>query len=260
MAPIAVHRDRLSVDRPWTRKPEAFDVPLSTPKTSAATTMARARIIGSRLFAIAALAAANTGCGGVQHAIDAAVARQVDSAAASLTSAATTAVSSAATAAANTVATSSPTAAGGVGTTVSSKDFIDKAIALVNAGRGVARKCGTTDYPAVGALKWQPQAEQAALAQVQYLQQNNVFTHDGAGGSTVGSRLTAAGYVWQSVGENIAAGFPDLETTVKGWFDSEGHCANLMNAAFTDLGVAEVIGSSTNTYKTYWGMVLARPQ
>jgi len=149
---------------------------------------------------------------------------------------------------------------GAVGTTVSSKDFIDKAIALVNAGRGVARKCGTTDYPAVGALKWQPQAEQAALAQVQYLQQNNVFTHDGAGGSTVGSRLTAAGYVWQSVGENIAAGFPDLETTVKGWFDSEGHCANLMNAAFTDLGVAEVIGSSTNTYKTYWGMVLARPQ
>jgi uncharacterized protein YkwD len=62
------------------------------------------------------------------------------------------------------------------------------------------------------------------------------------------------------VGENLAAGFPDLEMTVKGWFDSEGHCVNLMNAAFTDLGVAEVLGSSTNTYKTYWGMVLARPQ
>ncbi len=223
--------------------------------------MARASIRGSRIFAITVLAAAHTGCGGVQHAIDAAVARQVDSAAASLTSAATTAVASAATTAANTIATSSPTVAGGgVGTTVSSKDFIDKAIALVNAGRGVARKCGTTDYPAVGALKWQPQAEQAALTQVQYLQQNNLFTHDGASGSTVGSRLTATGYVWQSVGENIAAGFPDLETTVKGWFDSEGHCVNLMNGAFTDLGIAEVVGSSTNTYKTYWGMVLARPQ
>jgi uncharacterized protein YkwD len=222
--------------------------------------MARTRIIGSRIFAIAALAAANTGCGGVQHAIDAAVARQVDSAAASLSSAATTAVASAG--AANTIATNSPTVAGSgaVGTTVSSKDFIDKAIALVNAGRGVARKCGATDYPAVGALKWQPQAEQAALTQIQYLQKNNLFTHDGASGSTVGSRLTAAGYVWQTVGENIAAGFPDLETTVKGWFDSEGHCANLMNAAFTDLGVAEVLGNSTNTYKTYWGMVLARPQ
>jgi uncharacterized protein YkwD len=33
-----------------------------------------------------------------------------------------------------------------------------------------------------------------------------------------------------------------------------------MNAAFTDLGVAGVLGSSTNSYKTYWGMVLARPQ
>jgi uncharacterized protein YkwD len=230
-------------------------------ETLAAPNMARAGIKGKRLIAIAVLAAANAGCGGVQNAIDAAVARQVDSAAASLTTAATTAVASAATTAANTIATSSPTiAGGGVGTTVSSKDFIDKAIALVNAGRGVARKCGTTDYPAVGALKWQTQAEQAALTQVQYLQQNNLFTHDGAGGSTVGARLTATGYVWQTVGENIAAGFPDLETTVKGWFDSEGHCVNLMNAAFTDLGVAAVLGSSTNKYKTYWGMVLARPQ
>lgn len=220
--------------------------------------MARAGIRGSRIFVIAVMAAAHTGCGGVQNAIDAAVAKQVDSAAASLTNAATAAVASAA----NTIATSSPTASGSgaVGTTVTSKDFIEKAIALVNAGRGVARKCGTTDYPAVGALKWQSQTEQAALTQVQYLQQNNLFTHDGAGGSTVGSRLTATGYVWQTVGENIAAGFPDLETTVKGWFDSEGHCVNLMNAAFTDLGIAGVQGSSTNTYKTYWGMVLARPQ
>jgi uncharacterized protein YkwD len=220
--------------------------------------MARAGIRGKRIIAMAVLAAANAGCGGVQNAIDAAIAKQVDSAAASLT----TAVASAATTAANTIATSSPsvTGSGAAGTTVSSKDFIDKAIALINAGRGVARKCGTTDYPAVGALKWQPQAEQAALTQAQYLQQNNLFTHDGAGGSTVGSRLTATGYVWQTVGENIAAGFPDLETTVKGWFDSEGHCVNLMNAAFTDLGVAAVLGSSTNTYKTYWGMVLARPQ
>lgn len=229
--------------------------------------MSRASIRGSRIFAIAALAAAHTGCGGVQQAIDAAVAKQVEAAAASAASASaasasTTAVSSAGVTAANTIATSSPTVASGgaAGTTVSSKDFIDKAIALVNAGRGVARKCGTTDYPAVGALKWQPQAEQAALTQIQYLQKNNLFTHDGASGSTVGSRLTATGYVWQSVGENIAAGFPDLEMTVKGWFDSEGHCINLMNAAFTDLGVAEVLGSSTNTYKTYWGMVLARPQ
>ncbi|MCX7213675.1 MAG: CAP domain-containing protein [Burkholderiales bacterium] len=235
---------------------------VSPVETRVAKTMARAGIRVNRIFAITVLAAAQTGCGGVQNAIEAAVARQVDSAAASLNSAATTAVASAANSAANTIATSSPTVAGSgaIGTTVTSKDFIDKAIALVNAGRSVARKCGTTNYPAVGALKWQAQAEQAALTQAQYLQQNNLFTHDGAGGSTVGSRLTATGYVWQSVGENIAAGFPDLETTVKGWFDSEGHCANLMNAAFTDLGVAGVLGSSTNSYKTYWGMVLARPQ
>jgi hypothetical protein len=71
----------------------------------------------------------------------------------------------------------------------------------------VARNCGTTAFAAARPLAWQGQAEQAALAQAQYLQQNNLFSHTGAGGSSVGDRLTATGYVWSTVGENLAAGF-----------------------------------------------------
>jgi uncharacterized protein YkwD len=169
------------------------------------------------------------------------------------------AVSAAETSAATPTARAAAVGPASVGSTVD-KAFSDRMLELLNAARSVARNCGATAFPAVGPLVWNTQTEQAARTQAEYLQQNNLFTHDGAGGSTVGSRLTATGYVWRSVGENIAAGFPDLETTVKGWFDSEGHCINLMNAAYTDLGIAGVLGNSTNTYKTYWGMVLARPQ
>jgi uncharacterized protein YkwD len=140
------------------------------------------------------------------------------------------------------------------------KSFADQTLEAVNAARAVARNCGTTAFAAAGPLKWQAQTEQAALVQAQYLQQNNLFSHTGANGSTVGDRLTATGYAWSTVGENIAAGYGDLAGVVKGWLDSPGHCVNVMNPNFTDLGVALVQGTSSNTYRTYWGMVLARPR
>jgi uncharacterized protein YkwD len=152
------------------------------------------------------------------------------------------------------------TASAAAATATVSKTFADQTLERINAVRAVGRKCGAVDAPAVGPLVWQAQTEQAALAHAQYLQQNNGFSHTGAGGSSVGDRLTATGYVWQTVGENIAAGYPDLATALQGWIDSPGHCVNLMSGSFTDLGVALVNGTSSNTYRTYWGMVLARPR
>jgi uncharacterized protein YkwD len=140
------------------------------------------------------------------------------------------------------------------------KSFADQTLDAVNAARATARNCGAVAYAAAGPLKWQAQTEQAALAQAQYLQQNNLFSHTGTNGSSVGDRLTATGYVWSTVGENIAAGHADLASVVKGWLDSPGHCVNVMNPSFTDLGVSLVPGTSSNTYRTYWGMVLARPR
>jgi len=138
--------------------------------------------------------------------------------------------------------------------------FPDLVLQSVNAARSVTRRCGTTDHPAAPPLKWQTQVEQAALTQAQFLQQNNLFSHTGANGSSVGDRVTATGYVWQTVGENIAAGFPDLDSVVQGWLDSPGHCVNVMNPAFVDLGVVLLQGTASNTYRNYWAMVLARPR
>ncbi len=140
------------------------------------------------------------------------------------------------------------------------KSFPVRLLEALNAARAVPRVCGTTAYPAASPLSWQPQAEQAALAQAQYLQRNNLFTHAGANGSTIGDRMTAAGYVWQSVGENLAAGYTDFAAVLQGWLDSPGHCANVMNGAFVDVGVALVQGTSSNTYRTYWAMALGRPR
>lgn len=140
------------------------------------------------------------------------------------------------------------------------KSLPARIVEALNAARAVPRLCGSTAYPAAGPLAWHPRAEQAALVQAQYLQRNNLFTHTGADGSTIGDRMTATGYVWQTVGENLAAGYPDFDGVLQGWLDSPGHCANVMNGAFVDVGVVLVQGTASNTYRTYWAMAAGRPR
>ncbi|MCA3180787.1 MAG: CAP domain-containing protein [Burkholderiaceae bacterium] len=163
-------------------------------------------------------------------------------------------------AASTTPATSTNTPTGPAATPTSEKTFPDRVVEALNAARAVPRSCGGTAFPAAGPLRWQAQTEQAALTQAQYLQQNNLFTHTGANGSSVGDRLTTTGYTWQSVGENLAAGYSDFAAVLQGWIDSPGHCINVMNGNYVDVGVVLVQGTSSNTYRTYWAMVLGRPR
>ncbi|WP_052807467.1 CAP domain-containing protein [Risungbinella massiliensis] len=54
---------------------------------------------------------------------------------------------------------------------------------------------------------------------------------------------------FSSAGENIAAGQKTAAEVVKGWMNSEGHRANILNASYTHIGVGFVEGGS---YGTYW--------
>lgn len=58
------------------------------------------------------------------------------------------------------------------------------------------------------------------------------FTH----GSDFSARLTAVGYVWSSAGENIATGFATPRQVVRAWMGSPGHCRNILDPTFADVG------------------------
>ncbi|RMX65756.1 hypothetical protein KXD40_004187 [Peronospora effusa] len=75
--------------------------------------------------------------------------------------------------------------------------------------------------------------------------------HDGSDGSTLSTRVTDAGYDWEALAENIAAGQTDVASVVKGWMESEGHRTNIMNADYTMLGAAYAYSAET-TYTHYW--------
>jgi uncharacterized protein YkwD len=89
---------------------------------------------------------------------------------------------------------------------------------------------------------------------------NDFFSHVSSDGRNFIQRIEAAGYAWWSAGENIAAGYPTIQKAIDGWIDSDGHCKNLMNPDFKEVGVACVSGTAANRYGSYWTMDLAKPK
>ena len=154
-----------------------------------------------------------------------------------------------------------PAPGSGVLSTCGLSDFSTRILQRINTLRASGANCGSSGQfapaPAVG---WNAQLTQAADGHSQDMAAQNYFDHTSRDGRTFSQRIDATGYVWSTVGENIAAGYPSVDAVMDGWIQSAGHCANLMNANFTEIGVACVPGTSSTAYNNYWTMDLARPR
>ena len=100
---------------------------------------------------------------------------------------------------------------------------------------------------------------QAATAHSQDMAANNYFSHTSQDGRSMADRINATGYAWSTIGENIAAGYPGVNAVVDGWMASDGHCANIMKAAFQEMALA-CVASSSSSYSNYWTMEAGRPR
>ena len=115
--------------------------------------------------------------------------------------------------------------------------------ALTNAHRAAAGLAPLLISPAINA---------AAEGHSQYQASINQMTH----GTNPGARITAAGFAWGTWGENVAAGQSSCALVVGAWMNSSGHRANILNPAFTHIGIAVVVAPSGYQY---WTMDLAAP-
>jgi len=105
---------------------------------------------------------------------------------------------------------------------------------LVNAQRAGA---------GCGALSLHPALTAAADGHAEDMKANGYFSHDSQDGRSPFDRITAAGYSYRTAGENIAQGQRDAAAVMDAWMNSSGHRANILNCAFTDLGVGYAEGS-----------------
>lgn len=111
---------------------------------------------------------------------------------------------------------------------------------LVNDVRKKGCHCGQQYMAPAPPLVWNERLEQVARAHSRDMADKKFFSHTGSGGAGSGERIRAAGYNWTVYGENIAEGFPTERQVVEGWLKSPGHCSNIMNPNFTEMGVARV--------------------
>ena len=119
--------------------------------------------------------------------------------------------------------------------------------------------CGSTYYNAAAPVAWNGRLFDAAAGHAQDMATNNYFSHVSQDGRTFSQRITNAGYAWSTVAENIAAGQGTVAQVMDGWLQSPGHCANIMNGNYTEIGVA-CARNDASTYKQYWAMELGRPK
>ncbi|MEJ6000824.1 CAP domain-containing protein [Paucibacter soli] len=137
-------------------------------------------------------------------------------------------------------------------------DFQAELLRLVNEQRARGGLCGSTRFAPAPALRWNTLLGQAAARHALDMAAHDHFSHTGTDGSDAGARISASGYRWSRWGENIAAGYDSSAAVVAGWIASEGHCRNLMQAEFTEIGLA-CVRSNAGQYRIWWAQTLAAP-
>jgi len=122
---------------------------------------------------------------------------------------------------------------------------------LVNEVRATGYNCGSGgNFGPAGPLTMQPNLRCAARVHSKDMDERNFFDHTNPSGESPFDRMGMAGYSFSTAGENIAGGSPDAAGTMDQWLNSSGHCANIMNPSFTEIGVGYHPGGNWGTLWT----------
>ena len=128
----------------------------------------------------------------------------------------------------------------------------EETLRLLNGHRAAGENCGGIDYAQVAPLSMHGALLGAARAHSLDMAEHGFVGHEGSDGSTFEQRIDAAGYPGQLPwGENVAAGYATPEDVVAGWMGSPGHCANIMEPGFVEIGVGYAFREDS-PYGAFW--------
>ncbi len=134
-----------------------------------------------------------------------------------------------------------------------------RALELVNEVRARGTRCGTQAFAAAPPLTLSHTLAGVAFGHAADMAEHDYFEHVDPAGQSPADRVRAAGYSERVVGENIAYGPESVDEVVKGWLGSPGHCANIMDPRFEQMGFAYAAGHGVR-HGLYWVQVFAEPR
>lgn len=140
---------------------------------------------------------------------------------------------------------------------ISSRREVVSVLAETNEGRSKTQDCGIHGFKApVGEVQLNDLLMLAAQAHTDDMIQMNKMQHEGSDDSTPFERAKRQNYPGSTIGENVAMGQTDGSEVVAAWIDSDGHCQNLMNGRFDEMGVG--YGISPMTGRSFWTQLFGR--
>ena len=92
----------------------------------------------------------------------------------------------------------------------------------------------------LSALNADAELSRVARIKSQDMRDNGYFSHNSPIYGTPFEMMQSFGIRYRTAGENIAMGYRTPQSVVDGWMNSEGHRKNILNAAFTKIGVGYV--------------------
>jgi len=135
----------------------------------------------------------------------------------------------------------------------------NRTLQLVNAVRARGARCGARDFPAVPPVRLSDTLAQVAFGHAADMASNDYFEHQDLSGRSPADRVRAVGYAEKLVGENIAYGPETADEVVAGWLASPGHCENIMDPRFGEMGIAYAPGRAGKR-GLFWVQLLAAPR
>jgi uncharacterized protein YkwD len=137
-------------------------------------------------------------------------------------------------------------------------ELASRVLDLVNRARARTVRCGEKTFSPAQPLALSGTLGGVALGHASDMADNDYFEHTDLSGHTPADRVRAVGYREKLVGENIAFGPRTADEVVQGWLDSPGHCENIMDPRFVEMGVA--YAPAHRKRGLYWVQVLAEPR
>ena len=129
---------------------------------------------------------------------------------------------------------------------------VEDLVRLINEARSDTQYCGSKKLKPSAPLILNCSLQRSAQGHANTLATKDRLSHVGASNSSLGTRVTASGYKWSAVSENIAKGHSAASSLFENWRASKHHCKNLFKAKYQEIGVARK--------GQYWVAVFAKPQ
>jgi uncharacterized protein YkwD len=133
-----------------------------------------------------------------------------------------------------------------------------RVLKLVNDVRATGTRCGEKSFGPAPPLQLSGTLDGVASEHALDMARNDYFEHVDLQGHSPADRIRATGYRVRLIGENIAYGPSSADEVVAGWLHSPGHCENIMDPRFVEMGLAVAPGQGARR-GMYWDQEFDQP-